>query len=55
MSKTQENTNVKKVGNMIIKNIHRTTNENTLTEIINQKITNLIQNDLQTGGCYVNL
>ena len=50
MIKNQENINVKKVGNMIIKNIHKNTDENTLSELINQKITNLIRNDLQKGA-----
>ena len=45
----KENINVKKVGNVVFKNIHKNTDEHTLSEIINRKITNLIIKDLSKG------
>ena len=49
MSKN-ENTNIRKVGHIIFNNIHKNTDENTISKIINQKITNLIRNDLSKGA-----
>jgi len=50
MSKNQETTNTRKVGDMIITNIHKTTDKNELSEMVNQKISNLIRNDLQRSA-----